>query len=290
MKKVLLILVALVLAAGVSHLLYLNSMRPTESYPQDSFLETTTKKQALIIVAHDDDAISCAGTVSWLTKQGWTIDYVTFYGKWHGEINPTRKKEMEAACKIQGIRSTKYFDFALQKTDTVKAPWMPVPYNQFNNYFPMDSIKQIVRSVIAQYKPTVIFASDDVIGGYGHPEHVAVGRSVVIACSELQKEGLHSVEKIYQSVFTPMQAESTIGDIPAYQAGKRIYQCDGMPRPSVQLDISSTSDQKKSVMTTYKTQQSQIKKVWPYYSWYPSWIYFSVFDREFFHVVDIGEL
>lgn len=290
MKKILIALIVAALIAIGGHLTYLFSLKPTERYPQDSFLRTTNEKRALVIVAHDDDAISCAGTISQLAAQGWAIDYITFYGKWHGEINPIRKKEMEAACKIQGIRSAKYFDFPLQRTDTVKMPWMPIPYNKFNDFFPMDSIKQIVRSVIVQHKPSVIFASDDVIGGYGHPEHVAVGRCVVVACSELRKEGIHTVEKIYQPVFTPTQAENTIGGIPAFQAGKKIYQCDGMPTPSVQIDITSAIDQKKTVMTTYKTQQGPIKKVWPYYNWYPGWIYFSVFDREFFHVIDTAEI
>lgn len=290
MKKIFLASIALLLLSGGAHLVYLFSMKPTERYPQDSFLDQAGDKRALIIVAHDDDAISCAGTISKLTKQGWTIDYVTFYGKWHGEINPLRKKEMEAACKIQGIRTTRYFDFPLQRTDTVKMPWMPVAYNKFNDYFPMDSIKQIVKAVISENKPTVIFSLDDVIGGYGHPEHVAVSRSVIIACSELRKEGIRTVKKIYQSVFTPTQAEKAIGDMAAFQTGKKIYQCDGMPNPSVQIDITLSMDQKKSVMTTYQSQQGPIKKIWRYYNWYPTWIYFSIFDREFFHVIDAAEI
>jgi LmbE family N-acetylglucosaminyl deacetylase len=272
------------------HLFYLHSMKPEETYPVDSYLAHENEKKALIIVAHDDDAISCAGTVSRLVKEGWTIDYITFYGRWHGEINSIRKEELAKACNIQGIKSVKAIDFPLQRTDTVKMPWMPIPYSKFNDYFQMDSIAQIVKSAIIKSKPTVIFSSDNVIGGYGHPEHIAVSQAVLTSCRELKKEGNLTVKKIYQSVFTPTQAENTIGDMAPFISGKKVYQCDGMPLPSIQIDISSSIAQKKSVMNAYVTQKGPIKKVWPYFNWYPGWIYFNIFKYEYFHVVEDSSL
>jgi len=39
------------------HLVYLNHLAEADDYPKDMFLEFENNKKALIIVAHDDDAI-----------------------------------------------------------------------------------------------------------------------------------------------------------------------------------------------------------------------------------------
>lgn len=250
MKRKLAILVSIFIGLISVHLIYLFTWRPSEQYSKDIFLSEAKEKRALIIEAHDDDAISCAGTISMLAKQGWTIDYVTFYGRWKSEMNDIRKAELKKACEIQGIHSVNAIDFSLQKTDTVKMPWMPVPYQRFNDYFLMDSIQSIIKTKIKTFKPTILFTTDDVIGGYGHPEHVAVSKATVRACKELKAAGELSVKKIYQSVFTPSQAEKTIGDLPAFKRGKLVYHCNGMPEPSIQINIKAYAKIKKSVMDT----------------------------------------
>jgi LmbE family N-acetylglucosaminyl deacetylase len=290
MKKSLIVLVSVVIVSVIAHLLYVSTWRPTEKYPDDTYLTDEREKRALIVVAHDDDAISSAGTVSWLADHGWTIDYVTFYGNWHGEINATRKEELKKACQLEGVRSVNAIDFPIQRTDTVKVPWMPVSYSRFHDYFSMDSIRGIIQSKIKEYQPTVLITLDNVIGGYGHPEHVAVSQACVDVCKQIKTSGQLPVKKIYQAVFTPSQAEKTIGDMPPFIAGKKIYQCNGMPEPSVQINISSQAATKKEVMKTYESQQGPIKKVWPYYNWYPSWIYFGIFNKEYFHVVECNAL
>ena len=57
----------------------LEKMAPVEHYADDNWLLNQTRKQALIIVAHDDDAISSAGTVSMLTANGWEVHMLCFY-------------------------------------------------------------------------------------------------------------------------------------------------------------------------------------------------------------------
>ncbi|HCW09205.1 MAG TPA: hypothetical protein DGG95_17750 [Cytophagales bacterium] len=287
MKKIALISIVAIVVALLLHVTYLFTLKPSEKYSDDTFLNTVTEKRLLIIEAHDDDAISCAGTIAKLAQEGWTIDYITFYGRWHKEEHEMRKSELQKACAIQGIHQVERLSFDLQKTDTVKKPWMPIPYNQFNEYYNLDSLRSIIQSKMKSFQPTILFTTDNVIGGYGHPEHVALSQAVIDVCKKLKENGELPAQKIYQAVFTPTQAENTIGDMTPFQQGKKIYGCKGMPEPTIQIDISSSASKKKMVMETYVSQQGPIKKVWPYYNWYPSWIYFKVFDKEFFRVLEL---
>ena len=61
------------------HLNWLYRLHGNERYPEDKFLANASRKIALIVVAHDDDAIGCAGTTSELTANGWQVHFLTFY-------------------------------------------------------------------------------------------------------------------------------------------------------------------------------------------------------------------
>ncbi|HRE98056.1 MAG TPA: hypothetical protein PK637_14905, partial [Flavobacteriales bacterium] len=51
----------------------LEKFAPTEIYPEDVFLDTTTNKRAMVIVAHDDDDCAMSGTLFRLKQKGWII-------------------------------------------------------------------------------------------------------------------------------------------------------------------------------------------------------------------------
>ena len=71
---------------------------------------------------------------------------------------------------------------------------------------------------------------------------------------------------------------------------KKVYQCEGMPLPDVQVEFGDHSKEKKQVMQAYITEQNSFKQITPYYNWYPHWIYFKIFDRDFYKVVDVSAL
>jgi hypothetical protein len=45
--------------------------------------------------------------------------------------------------------------------------------------------------------------------------------------------------------------------------------------------------EKKQVMLTYASQERNLKKIWPYYEVYPHWLYFKIFDKEYFREITI---
>jgi len=281
---VLLLIITTVLAG---HLYWLSSLNGNETFPQDTFLDNVNNKTALVIVAHDDDAIGCAGTITELTKKGWKVHFLTFYGHWREQDNPIRKKEVEQVAKIQQLTSTNLIDFSLQKSDSVKEPWRPIPYSKFSEYMFVDSLKTIIAGAIDKYKPSVLFTLDNVIGGYGHPEHVCVSQSALDVCEENKGDLNFSVERIYQAVFPKTLNENILKDNPAYIAAKTVYQAEGSPIPTVEIDIYNSSKEKKLVMLTYESQKRNLKKIWPYYDLYPHWIYFRIFDKEYFRDIII---
>jgi N-acetylglucosamine malate deacetylase 2 len=285
--KIIATALVIVFVAIAGHLLWLSGLDGGETFPKDTFLDSVSNKTALIVVAHDDDAIGCAGTITELTKKGWNIHFLAFYGDWRKQDNPLRKQEVEVVSKIQNLQRIHLVDFSIQKFDTVKEPWRPIPYSKFPDYLKVDSLRLIIANAIRQHKPSVLFTLDNIIGGYGHPEHVCVSQSAIDACRE---SGGASVEKIYQAVFPRTLNENVLRNNPAFIAAKKVYNVVGSPDPTVEVDIVNSSSEKKEVMLAYKSQERNLKKIWPYYKVYPHWIYFRIFDKEHFNVITMREL
>ena len=280
------ILPVLICISGLQSCMHakLTQMAPIESYPADTWLSGQTHKKALIIVAHDDDAMSCAGTVSMLTAQGWDIEMLCFYTALPADSvrNRQRMQDIQVAAKIQGIRGVTYhaLNYRLDHGSATPLFAYTTP-EQRDSLFKMDTLRQLVHQFIDSRSPSVIFTLDEVIGGYGHPDHAVISGIV----KSYVLESPTTVQRIYQAVFTPHQAETIMADLPVYQRAKQLCQCAGMPLPNTQIYITPYAQQKQSAMQAYSTEQHNIQKFWPKYDKMPAASYFGLFDREFFRVI-----
>jgi murein endopeptidase len=81
-----------------------------------------------------------------------------------------------------------------------------------------------------------------------------------------------------------------MSDMEVYNEAKKIYNMPGAPVPDVEINFYAEAEKKKECLQAYTTEQNSIRKIWPYYNWYPYWIYFRIFDRDFFRVVDVSKL
>lgn len=295
-RIVLALFLLFVIAIGV-HLYYLTTLAAQESYPEDSYFKTeTNNRSALIIVAHDDDMVGCAGTISMLCDEGWKISELCFYQqgglyfKKDSAKNPIRKKSLEQVGKIQGLQSVHPVDFNFRNDMQTEKSYMPMPYSRFNENYKTDSLTGYIADYINRFKPSVIFTLDNVMGGYGHPDHTMMSQLVLKYCKEHKNDPGFTVKKIYQPVFPPSLANRVMGKMPVYNEAKKVYQCDGPPLPDVQVNIYPYAKKKKECMKAYTTEQNSLKKIWPYYNWYPSWIYFKIFDRDFYRILDVKQL
>ncbi len=295
LRWILAILLILALAIG-AHLYSLSTKSAREKYPADTFYTSAPDKRALIIVAHDDDIVSSTGSLIQWTRAGWKIRQLCFYQQAgiyrekYARRNPLRKKALQEAAAIQGLEGVDPVDFNI-RTDTLgQRPYMAIPYDSLAFNFQIDSMRKVIANYIELHRPTVIFSLDDSIGGYGHPDHTLVSRLVVEYCREHKNDSGFSVQRIYQSVFPPSQSEGIMKDMEVYHHAKKLHGINGMPLPDVEFDISEYGKEKKQALSAYTTEQNSLKQIWPSYRYYPGWLYFRIFDREFYRVIEVSEL
>ncbi|MBK6541067.1 MAG: PIG-L family deacetylase [Flavobacteriales bacterium] len=283
-----------VLALGLGcHLYYLSTLAAVETYPEDDHLLREPNRSALVIVAHDDDMVGSAGTMSMLCDNGWHVREMCFYQqgglyfKKDSAKNPVRKLCLQHVADIQGFAGVDPVDLNYRKDMMLEEPYMPIPVASFADEFLVGPLEERIGRYIEEHRPSVIFTLDDSIGGYGNPEHVLVSKLVLAYCRSHKNDPDFPVKRIYQPVFPASLAGNIMGGLEVYQRAKEVYGCTGMPAPDVQVNIVPFASRKKAAMTAYTTEQNSLRKFWPYYHWYPAAIYFRIFDRDFFRVIDL---
>lgn len=295
-KRIAFVFLFLVLAVIGGHLYILTTLSATEEYPADTYLETVTNKRALVVMAHDDDACAAVGTIAKLTAAGWEVKQVSFHDGNHkrGEVS----SKAVATVMNGGITFLNAADETYRyDIDSVKRPYWPIPKAQFDQLFKTDLIKGRLRSKIMEFKPEIVISLDHEIGAYGHPDHVFVSKLVVDLCQETNL----GIKRIYQSVYTPsMEQRITVdwmnkwnkASNNVYLAACKVYNLPkGMPTPTCSVNIYEVADKKMDYLTSFsKKEQKNLKKFLPGYQYYPSWIYFGIFDQEYFRVIDTEHL
>lgn len=288
-RRVLITLLILFVAAIAAHLCYVYSMSPDEKYPADTYLQGNIPKRALIVTAHDDDAYSCSGTILKLISEGWEVSQVSFKRK----RDPEKNELFYRLGKKEGLKEVILLDLPYRKDSSARA-YMPFPYVDFPKVFNTDTVYAALAEHIERIKPSVIFSLDDVIGGYGHPDHVFISQQVAEYCRRNKDRADFTVRRIYQCVYPPSMAEavlikdSWVSENP-YIRGKKEYNCNGMPLPDVQVNIYVFAKKKKAFMNGFSAHdRKNIAKASPYYNWYPYWIYFRIFDKEYFRVLSFS--
>lgn len=260
----------------------------TEIYPVDNYLDTVSNKRALIIVAHDDDDCMMSGTIAKLTANGWTIKQLSFEA--HNMLGDNRNPA-HIICES----SEKILEDGLYRPgeDTVKYPYMPISYNDIKKQFLYDKVSEVLIKRINEFNPSVIFTLDNIKGGYGHPDHIFLSQLVL----DLFNEDKINSQFIYQSVLTN-HTETEIdkymipkmeewGYPQASPAANELYGIDGMPEPDVQIYITDQAEIKMAYLRAYpENVRKNFRKFLIYYEDFDAETFFSVWDREFFRVIE----
>lgn len=266
---------------------------PIETYPNDSLLATISDKRALIVVAHDDDMCAIAGTAAKLHAAGWYLGVVSL------TKTPERNAAQRAATR-HFLDTVMFIDLQPDqyRRDTASNPYKSFPRDQFASVFNIPLLDSAYYAIIHAFQPSVIFSLDDVMGGYGHPEHIMVSSLV----AEMFAAGRLSARYIYQSVFTD-HMENTIMARHAkrleswglphddWEKAKALYSSQAMPEPTVQINIKDQAETKMRYLRSYNKRERQILGFFiPEFEKYDATTYFSWFDREFFRVLGEGDL
>ena len=277
MKKVILYTLVAIVLLLAGAFFYLRSQLQDDSVPlTDGF----TGEKVMFIFPHPDDEITSSGTLKLLDQQGIETSLITFtHGEAGGnngmvdETDPVKKKialakireqELRAVGRLLGVDNQEILDYPDSGIKDI----------------PADSLKKIIREKIARYLPTVLFTYDDVIGLYGHPDHRLIAQyTKEIFLEERGKSGF-SPKRLYQ-VTLPAPMIATAKKISA--SFKRNFSNNTtLPTPTMAVKISPVGEFKKQAMLLHTSQRPTFNDMQPYFDKIPAWVYFRVFDKEYY--------
>jgi LmbE family N-acetylglucosaminyl deacetylase len=265
---------------------------PTESYPEDTILNHITNRKAMIVIAHDDDMCGMTGTLSKLNKDGWEIRVLSF-----PQALERNLAHIKACSNI--LDSVLFFDFSHEDfrydVESTEKLYKAVPRATFSEIFNYELVEKDLIKKVTDFNPSVIFTLDNEIGGYGHPEHIFISQMVI----DLAKTDSISPSYFFQNVWTD-HMETTImkrhsermkswgfeGD--GWETAKKVYGVDGAPEPSIQIYITTEAQQKMNYLMSYNDKERKTMGFFiPAFEDYSAEEYFSIFDREFYRVIEI---
>lgn len=264
-----------------------------ETYPDDEILEKISNKKAMIIIAHDDDMCGTTGTISMLNEADWEIRVLSF------PLSEERNKAHKRACK-HILDSVLFFNLEYEAyrngLDTTEKAHRAIPKIKFKQIFNYKIVEKLLIKEVNDFQPSVIFTLDNIVGAYGHPDHVFISQLVL----DLSKADSISPSYIYQNVLTD-HMENTIHARLAkkmkswgfkeneWEFTKKTYEVDGAPEPTTQIHIKKYAQQKMNYLKSYNKRERQVMGFYiPAFEDYSADEYFKIFDREFFRVIKIN--
>ena len=257
-----LLLVAFILARA-----RLNDMRVP--IRRDLF-ESGAPKRIMAIWAHPDDEITSAGTLSALTSADadLTLIYLTAgeaardTGYSREELAKVRREEAKAAGALLGASHVEVLDCpdsGLTTTDP-------------------DMAKAAIAGLIERFQPGVIVSFDEQVGFYGHPDHIQTGRWV----REVVDAGAPSVTRLYQATLPKALVSRALKLVQAFRDNYPTDPARGLPPATLAFPIARQARTKRRLLDVHKSQAKIIADVQPYYDRVPAWLYYRLFDREYF--------
>ncbi|MDE3089719.1 MAG: PIG-L family deacetylase [Chloroflexota bacterium] len=171
-------------------------------------------RKILAVFAHpDDETFGTGGTLAHYARQGVAVHLVCATRGEVGEapsdrkgfasIAEMREDELRCAAAILGLKSVHFLGF--------RDSGMPgSPDNAHPNALAAQPVEQVARQVAAhirEIQPQVIVTFDP-IGGYRHPDHIAIHRATVAAfqlagdaSASIDDLPPHAPQKLYYSTF-----------------------------------------------------------------------------------------
>ena len=266
---------------------------PTETYPEDEILDKLNNKKAMIVIAHDDDMCGMSGTISMLNEKNWEINVLSF------TISEERNKAHQKACE-NILDSVQFFSITnkeyrndLESNQKLHQAIAKIKFKKIFNY---KIVEDQLIEIVNKFQPSVIFTLDNLVGAYGHPEHVFISQMVL----DLSKSNAISPSYIYQNVFTKHMEKNIMArqakrmkewGFPddEWENAKKTYQVDGQPEPTTQINIQNQAQQKMNYLKSYNKREREIMGFYiPAFEDYKAEEYFKIFDREFFRVIKMN--
>jgi len=196
--------------------------------------EAEKPRQALVIVAHPDDAeFLCGGTVARWCAEGWTVDYLLTTSGDMGSRDPEvtreqllaiREKEQRAAATALGVRECvflRYPDGYVEDTAELRG--------------------RLVRE-IRRLKPDLVVTWDPFRRGFNHRDHRLTGQAALDAIYPLARNPLGYPEHLEDGLHVHRVNEVLLA---------------GTDQPDYHVDVSDYLNKKMQALRKHKSQIGQ---------------------------------
>lgn len=240
-----------------------------------SLLVPGQPKTVLAVWAHPDDEITSAGTLARMAKEEGArlvLVYMTRgeaakdLGYTAEQLATLRPPEAHAAGKALGAARVVVLDYpdgGLPAADATAA-------------------KASIRKILDEEKPSVVISFDERVGFYGHPDHAQTGRWVRAVVDDGAAEPGFPVRHLYQATLPRSMVDLALKLVDAFRTRYPRDPAKGLPAPDVAVRIPSQAASKRAVLDAHRTQVKIIADVQPGYDKVPAWIYYRLFDREYY--------
>lgn len=264
---------AVLLALMAAAFLFVRGQLNDSSVPKArSLLFPGAPKTVMAIWAHPDDEITSAGTLAAMAGEGAQVVLIyltrgeaardTGYSR--EALAQVRRLEAQAAGTALGAHAVEVFEWPDGGLATADG----------------EAVKAVLRERIARWSPSVLISFDERIGYYGHPDHVAAGRWA----RELAQEQ-NSVQRLYQATLPKALIKLALKLVAAFRNNYPTDPASGLPAPTVAVPIGRFATTKRRLLDTHASQVKVIADVQPGYDKLPAWLYYRLFDREYFALV-----
>ncbi|MBN2501607.1 MAG: PIG-L family deacetylase [Anaerolineales bacterium] len=172
-------------------------------------------KTMLVVLAHpDDESFGMGGTLAYYADKGVNIHYLCGTRGESGtldadcldgfdSVGERRESELMCAADVLGLSSVSFLGFR-------DSGMLGSPDNDHPNALvaqPVDKVAERITHFIRRIKPDIIVTHDPV-GGYHHPDHIAIHKATVkafhaAADPNMYQNGLepHQPQRLYYGVF-----------------------------------------------------------------------------------------
>lgn len=249
--------------------------KDTQDYKVPLFEDSFKSKIALFIFPHPDDEIVCAGTITQLKKNGWTVNLLTLT---QGQLDEKtlRKNEWTKAVNILAVDNYEILDLPNNSWNNVMTNNIAFWYNN------TDSLEKIVYKSIQKYNPTILFTYDTALGAYGNPEHRI---SAVVANNVFQKHKQDTsfpVERILQITLPEKLEQLMLNSAESYKNAIKLTGNKTLPDPTVAFDILKNWSVKRNAASLYLSQEGTMKKFFLLPEIQDTTNHYKTFDREYY--------
>ena len=239
----------------------------------DTLLAPGASPVVMAIWAHPDDEITAAGTLARMTRAGAKVTIVWLT---HGEaahhtgyaatqLYDMRPLEARVSAHVLGADAVvlDYGDGRLPQADAARAE------------------ADILR-LILQRRPSTVVSFDEQVGFYGHPDHVQAGRWTAQVVREHSHDPGFPVKRLYQATLPAPVIALARRYIKAFRDNYPPDPAKGLPPPTVAVPIAAEASAKRAVLDAHVSQAKVIDDVQPFGRKLPAWLYYRLFDREYF--------